>query len=226
MLNILFAETALELVPKEITRHPAVRRNAKKMGKNPEHCLLDRNLHHYAMLRLLNSEKRGRPDIIHFCLLEALGSPLNKVGKLTITAHTYDDNTINIMPEVRLPRDCLRFNNLMEQLLTEKQVPQKPELPLLKIEKNDIKKVKDNINPTKTIVLTSHGKLNNLKELCRKISQESKPLVIIGAYPTGPMDKKTLDIADEMISIYPETLEAWVITSRLIYEYEQATGII
>jgi len=30
------------------------------------------------MKKLRESEKRGRPDIVHFALLEALGSPLNK----------------------------------------------------------------------------------------------------------------------------------------------------
>jgi len=226
MLNILFAETALELVPRQIIKHPSVTRNAKRMGKKPESCLLDRSLHHHAMLRLPDSEKRGRPDIIHFCLLEALGTPLNKKGGLSLISQTYDNNSIFISPEVRLPRDCHRFNSLMEQLLTEYQVPQAPELPLLKLEKMTINQVKESIKPTKTIALTSHGKLSNFKEVCKEISVEPKPLVLIGAYPSGPMNNETLTIADEQISIYPEALEAWVVTSRLIYEFEQSIGLI
>ncbi len=38
------------------------------------------------------------------------------------------------------------------------------------------------------------------------------------------MTEETLSLADEAISIYPEPLEAWVVTSRLIYEYEKALG--
>ena len=78
MLNLFFVESSLELVPRKIARHPSVTRNAQREGKNPEGVLLDRSLHHHAMLSLPEAEKRGRPDIIHFCLLEALGSPLNK----------------------------------------------------------------------------------------------------------------------------------------------------
>ncbi|MBN1682313.1 16S rRNA methyltransferase, partial [Candidatus Bathyarchaeota archaeon] len=226
MINILFAETALELVPREILKHPSVTRNAKRMGKKPERCLLDRSLHHYAMQNLLDSEKRGRPDIIHFCLLEALGSPLNKKGKLNLLSQTYNKETIFFSPEVRLPRDCYRFNTLMEQLLIEKQVPPKPDKPLLRIEKMTLKEIIDFVKPTKKIVLTNHGSQSNLENVCKKIVNEINPLFIIGAYPTGPMNKEVLSIADETISIYPEPLETWVVTSRLIYEYEKTKGLM
>ena len=82
MLNLILVEAALELVPKRILRHPSVRRNAKRRGKPPEETLLNRSIHHSAMSRLENSEKRGRPDIANVCLLETQGSPLNKLGKL------------------------------------------------------------------------------------------------------------------------------------------------
>jgi rRNA pseudouridine-1189 N-methylase Emg1 (Nep1/Mra1 family) len=38
------------------------------------------------------------------------------------------------------------------------------------------------------------------------------------------MAKETLALADEAFSIYPESLQAWVVTSRLIYGYEKASG--
>ena len=54
---------------------------------------------------------------------------------------------------------------------------------------------------------------------------EINPLFIIGAYPTGPMNENIISIADEITSIYPEPLETWVVTSRLIYEYEKTKGL-
>jgi rRNA pseudouridine-1189 N-methylase Emg1 (Nep1/Mra1 family) len=36
------------------------------------------------------------------------------------------------------------------------------------------------------------------------------------------MREETMSHADEAVSIYPEALEAWVVTSRLLYEYEKA----
>ncbi|MCX6656638.1 MAG: hypothetical protein NTY03_16185 [Candidatus Bathyarchaeota archaeon] len=53
MLNLLFVEASLELVPKQIVHHPSVTRNAKREVKKPDEVLLDRILHHHAMLRPL-----------------------------------------------------------------------------------------------------------------------------------------------------------------------------
>jgi rRNA pseudouridine-1189 N-methylase Emg1 (Nep1/Mra1 family) len=36
MLNLLFVEASLELVPKQIAHHPSVTRNAKREGKRPD----------------------------------------------------------------------------------------------------------------------------------------------------------------------------------------------
>jgi rRNA small subunit pseudouridine methyltransferase Nep1 len=160
MLHIVFVEAALETVPPSILRHPSVRRSAKRQGKRPEEVLLNRSLHHSAMSRLPEDHKRGRPDIAQICLLEALGAPLNREGGLRVWLHTFGGYAIEISPEVRVPRDCNRFNGLMEQLFSLGRVP-----------------------------------------------------------PEGD----SLSQADEAVSIHAEPIEAWVVTSRLIYEYEKTT---
>jgi len=224
MLNLLFVESSLELVPRKITRHPSVTRNAKREGKSPNEVLLDRSLHHHAMLSLPEAEKRGRPDIIHFCLLEALGSPLNKVGKLKPLVHTLNGDLLDISPELRLPRDCYRFRSLMEQLFTLGRVPPDGE-PLITLSRKSLKEVKKERSPSRTVALTSHGEARKLGDLCKELAVEPNPMVLIGAYPHGPMREETLAEADESVSIYPEALEAWVVTSRLVYEYEKASGL-
>ena len=224
MLNLLFVEASLELVPRKIARHPSVTRNAKREGKNPEEVLLDRSLHHHAMLSLPEAEKRGRPDIIHFCLLEALGSPLNKAGKLKPIVHTLNSDLLDVSPELRLPRDCYRFRSLIEQLFAVKRVP--PDVdPLITLSRKSLSDVKKGVNPSRTVALTSHGRARRLSDLCMDLATEPNPLVFLGAYPNGPMREETLKEADEVVSIYPEALEAWVVTSRLVSEYEKATGL-
>lgn len=224
MLNLLFVEASLELVPRKIARHPSVTRNAKREGKNPEEVLLDRSLHHHAMLSLPEAEKRGRPDIIHFCLLEALGSPLNKAGKLKLIVHTLNSDLLDVSPELRLPRDCYRFRSLIEQLFAVKRVPPVGD-PLITLSRKSLSDVKKGVNPSRTVALTSHGKARRLSDLCMDLATEPNPLVFLGAYPNGPMREETLKEADESVSIYPEALEAWVVTSRLVYEYEKAMGL-
>ena len=147
MLNLLFVEASLELVPRQIAHHPSVTRNAKRERKRSDEVLLDRSLHHHAMRSLPEGEKRGRPDILHFCLLEALGSPLNMAGRLRLLAHTVNGELLNFSRELRLPRDCYRFKSLMEQLFAEGRVPPGVEPPLITLSKKSLGEVKREIAP-------------------------------------------------------------------------------
>jgi len=220
LLNIVFTETALELVPRSILHHPSVRRNAKRRKKPPEETLLDRSIHHFAMLKLVDAEKRGRPDIIHFCLLLTQGSPLNKMGKLRTYISLYDGSCVFVDPSTRPPRDCNRFNSLMEQLLVNTVIPKKGK-PLMKITPYNLVDLVENLKPSKIVALSSHGEPSSFEEVASMLAAEESPLVFIGAYPSGPMKPEVSGLADEVISIYPEPLEAWTVTSRMIYEYEK-----
>lgn len=222
MLNLILVEAALETVPPGIQHHPSVRRNARRRGKRPTETLLDRSLHHAAMNGLIKSYKRGRPDIVHFCLLEALGAPLNREGGLRVWVHTFGGYAIEVARETRLPRGCSRFNSLMEQLFLEGRVPPEGSKALLSLQRTSLRGLMRGIGASHIVALTSHGKQTNLGELCRRLAGEENPAVFIGAYPSGPMEEETLSLADEAASIHPEALEAWVVTSRLIYEYERA----
>ena len=222
MLNLAFVETSLELVPPEIIHHPAVKRNAKRRGKRAEESMLDRSLHHYAMNKLENSEKRGRPDIIQYCLLLAFGSPLNRADNLRVYANTLHGYSIRIDPETRPPRDGLRFNGLMEQLFLNGKVPADSAKPLMTLKREKLSQLKEAIAPSKTIALSSHGEPSSFQEVSSMLVSEENPLVLIGAYPNGPMEEESLSQADVIYSVYPKPLEAWTVTSRIIYEYEKS----
>jgi rRNA small subunit pseudouridine methyltransferase Nep1 len=224
MLHLVFVEAALETVPPGIIGHPSVRRNAKRRKKPPGETLLNRSLHHSVMDRLPYAHKRGRPDITNICLLEALGSPLNREGRLSTWIHTFGGHSIEVSPEARPPRDCNRFNSLVEQLFANGEVPPGSERPLMTLTQQSLETLKARISPSLTVALTSHGKPSNLETVASRLASEEAPAVFIGAFPHGSMTDETLTLVDEAISIYPEALEAWVVTSRLIYEYEKASS--
>lgn len=224
MLHIVLVEGALETVPPVILRHPSVRRNAKRRGKRPEETLLNRSLHHSAMDRLPESHKRGRPDIAHFCLLEALGSPLNREGGLRVWVHTYGGYAIEISSRARLPRDCNRFDGLVEQLFSEGKVGPEGGEPLMTLRQMELGALLEEISSRRTVALTSHGEPSSLEDLCNSLVPCDASAAMIGAFPHGPMREETLSLADGAVSIYPEPLEAWVVTSRLVYEFERALG--
>jgi len=58
-----------------------------------------------------------------------------------------------------------------------------------------------------------------------KLSVEKRPIVIVGGFPHGHFLETTLRLANDVVSIYPEMLETWTVTSRIIYEYERAISL-
>ena len=59
--SIIIAEAALELVPRNLRYHHAVRAHAARLGRNPEETFLDRNYHHAAMKTDPSLSKHGTP---------------------------------------------------------------------------------------------------------------------------------------------------------------------
>jgi rRNA small subunit pseudouridine methyltransferase Nep1 len=220
VLSIVLADSAIEPVPKEIANHPAIRAHARRRGKGPEEILLDVSYHHSAMKPFERFEKRGRPDITHFSALEALGSPLNKDGKLETWIHTVKDEAIRINPETRLPRNYERFVSLMEQLLKERQVPPNGKV-LLEAEALSLEQLVERIQPTKLIALSTLGKPTMLEDACVDLAKEKKPAIMIGGFARGHFTEQDVSLCDGMFRIDRDALDSWVVTSRTIYEYER-----
>jgi len=226
LLNLILAESALETIPEKLWKHPAIQKYAKLRRKHPRFVLLDRSYHHRAMKRLEHSEKRGRPDIVHFALLEALGSPLNKEGLLQVYVHTFDDYVITVNPETRLPRNYDRFVNLTEQLFEYRRVPpQRHQTALLTLEHKPLTQLIREVKPSYALAFSRTGKPRMLEEAISKLSNEKKPVLIIGGFPHGHFSEATLKLVNETVCIDPDMLETWTVTSRAIYEYERALSV-
>jgi len=219
LLILILAECALEPIPRGLWRHPTIKRHSKRRGKPPQVILLDRSYHHSAMKNLKESEKRGRPDIIHFALLEALGSPLNKEGLLQVYVHTINDYVITVNPEARLPRNYNRFIGLMEQLFESEKVPSTGQT-LLRLEHKTLPKLLQEIKSDYVVAFSRKGSPKTLEEAVSKLLHKERPAVIIGGFPHGHFSETTIRLASEVVCIDPGMFETWTLTSRVIYEYE------
>lgn len=225
LLTLVLAESALQTIPKPLWKHSVVQKHAKLQRKHPRFAILDRSYHHSAMKTLALSEKRGRPDIVHFALLEALGSPLNKEGLLAVYVHTIDEYVISINHETRLPRNYNRFIGLMEQLFELGQIPPKSETPLLSLKKQTLAQLLTNIRASHIIALSRTGKSDTLEASVSRLAEEKIPVVLVGGFPKGHFSKATTKLADEIVCIDKQMLETWTIVSRVIYEFELAHSI-
>ncbi len=224
MLTLVLAESALETIPRHLWSHPSVKRYSKKRKKHPRFLLLDRSYHHAFMKTLPESEKRGRPDIVHFALLEALGSPLNKERLLQVYIHTINDQVVRVKPEARLPRNYNRFVGLMEQLFELERAPPNGSA-LLNMEPKTLSQLLTQISPTQVIAFSTKGKPRTLEDVMLKLSSQERPTVIVGCFPHGHFSKSTIRLVDEMFCIDKETLETWTVISRVVYEYERAISL-
>jgi rRNA small subunit pseudouridine methyltransferase Nep1 len=176
------------------------------------------------MKELAESEKRGRPDIIHFALLEALGSPLNKERLLQVYVHTINDYVISVNSEVRLPRNYDRFIGLLEQLYELGKIHTKGQT-LLRLEHKTLPQLLDEIKADYVMVLSRKGSPKTLEDAIPSLLEKQEPAVIIGGFPHGHFSKTTIRLADEVVCIDLDMVETWTLTSRVIYEYERAISL-
>ena len=223
MLYIVLIESALELVPRQLWSHPAIVKNARRRRKKPGEILLDKSIHYHAMKGLEYSEKRGRPDIIHVSLLNALGSPLNIENKLRIYIHTINDYVIFIKPTTRIPRNYLRFTGLMEQLLVYGRVPPDSKQPLIYIKEMGLEDLLDIIGK-KLILLDEAGTPLSPDRVIKEALAENM-VIGIGGFPHGSFSKKIYELAYNVYSIYPKPLETWIVLSRIIEAAERRLGL-
>jgi len=224
MLNLVLAESALELVPQSLWSHAAVSKRARLWGKRAGETLLDRSYHHAAMLSLKDGQKRGRPDIVHLCLLNALGTPLNGEGLLRTIVHTREDKVISIRPETRLPKNYDRFVGLIEQLYSLGRVPISGQA-LLDIRSQRLAELAGEVGASRVVALSRAGVRSTVEEVIASVVKETNPLILVGGFPRGRFTVGMLKLADDIFSIDPEMLDAWIVVSRIIYEYERAIGL-
>lgn len=222
-LTVILAECGLELIPQEIKNNPAVLKNVKNQSYPSK--LLDNALHHSAMGVLKDKTKRGRPDITHVCLLNALGSPLNKSGKLKLYIHTLNNRIYEINPEIKIARNYNRFKGLIAKLLIEDEIKTENLILISRVNKNlnDLLKFH---SKEEIILFSSKGELvNNHFELFEKNISKNYA-AIVGCFQKGLFSDEILSVSNKIVSISQYHLDAWVALSKVIGYYEFSNDII
>jgi rRNA small subunit pseudouridine methyltransferase Nep1 len=218
LLSLVIAESALELVPLELQRHNSVTSSAKRFDKSPSEILLDISWHFAAMKGIKNEIKRGRPDLVHFSLLEACSIPLYFANKLNVFVHTIDDKVISIGQNVRLPKSYHRFIGLVEKLYATRRIKENDNT-LLEIEEMSLGNLIKKINPAQTIALSSKGIKSSYQKLAEEINNDA--CLVIGGFSKGQFFDKNREYFDKILSVDKDPLEAHIIISRVLYECEK-----
>ncbi len=222
-LTVILAECGLELIPEEIKNRPAIQKNIKK-DYYPS-LLLDNALHHSAMVKLKDVGKRGRPDITHSCLLNALGSPLNKSGNLKLYIHTLNNKIFEINPQIKIARNYNRFKGLMAKLLRENEIRIK-ELLLISQFNGNLRDLVKSFKKREIIIFSSRGELVKYHLDLFDKDLKKNYIAIIGGFQKGYFTEDILNLSDKIVSISNYSLDAWVIANKIVSYYEITNDII
>lgn len=218
MISLVLAESALELVPLELQDHPSILSHAHKLGKNPSEILLDNSWHYAAMKGIDNEIKRGRPDLVHFSILEATTIPLYLQNKIKIYIHTIDDKVIYIGENVHIPKSYHRFEGLIEKLFLEKTIQSDTNV-LLEIKEKSFSELINEIKPTKIIGFSTKGELRSFEKISSEISDNT--CIVIGGFQKGHFSESTKSKINHLFSVDNLSYEAHVVIARMLYEYEK-----
>ena len=222
MFTIILVESSLELIPKELFHHQSVLAYSKKFKKPISNTLLDNSWHFGAMKGLDNEIKRGRPDIVHLTLLSICTSPAFYKNKIRVFIHTVNNEIISINNNTRLPKSYHRFQGLIEKLFLTKKIESETEI-LMEIKNSSLPKLISKIKPDEVIALTTEGQKTTLQKLIHKAKDNS--CILIGGFQKGHFNKETQKLIEKSFSIHDSSLEAHLVASRLVYEYEKTIFI-
>jgi len=218
MVFLIIAESALELVPEDLQNHISITTHAQKLKKKPSKILLDNSWHFAAMKGIKDEIKRGRPDLVHFCILEATTIPLYRQNKIKLYVHTNDNKVIYFGENVNIPKSYHRFEGLIEKLFEEKSIETEGKT-LLKIANKSFSELINELKPSKVIGFSTKGQKKSLEEIASEITQDS--CLVIGGFQKGHFSNDVLNILDELVSLGNTSFEAHVIIARMLYEYEK-----
>jgi rRNA small subunit pseudouridine methyltransferase Nep1 len=225
--SLIIAEAALELVPRNLRNHQAVRAHAARLGRNPGETFLDRSYHHTAMKTDPSLAKHGRPDIVHLSLAAVMSSPLYLNNKVRVFVSTINRNSIIIGEGIRFPKSYARFDGLMADLFKNKKIRNREGTKVM-LELNEgvtfDQLVDHTIRPRQVIGFSSIGVPSTLEKVVSdslSLNSLSSCAFVVGGFPKGHFSNATSGKFTGLYNISNKGLEAHVVVARLVYECEK-----
>jgi rRNA small subunit pseudouridine methyltransferase Nep1 len=167
------------------------------------------------MKRLPDSLKRGRPDIAHFALMEALSTPLFMNMMLKVYVHTINDKIIAIADNLRIPKSYFRFERLMVSLFRDNVIKSNEGTILMELSDGTFADLIDIIKPNMVIGLSTVG----VQSKAQKVAENSS--LVIGGFAKGHFSENVTKSLGPTYSISNLALETHVVIARILYECEK-----
>jgi rRNA small subunit pseudouridine methyltransferase Nep1 len=173
------------------------------------------------MKRLPDSLKRGRPDIIHFSLMEALATPLFMKRKLKVYVHTVNDKIITIADNLRIPKSYFRFERLMGNLFKDNVIKSGDGSILMELSDGTFADLVNIIKPNTVIGLSTRGVESKAQKVAENALGVDHSCIVVGGFAKGHFSENVTKYLGPTYSISNIGLEAHVVIARVLYECEK-----
>jgi rRNA small subunit pseudouridine methyltransferase Nep1 len=173
------------------------------------------------MKRLPDSLKRGRPDIVHFALMEALSTPLFMNMMLKVYVHTINDKIIAIADNLRIPKSYFRFERLMVSLFRDKVIKSNEGTILMELSDSTFADLIDMIKPDMVIGLSTVGVQSKAQKVAENALSVDHSSLVIGGFAKGHFSENVTRSIGPTYSISNVALETHVVIARILYECEK-----
>lgn len=222
MINLIIADAEIETIPPDLSRDFNIINLAKRRGKSFDRILLDSNYMHSSIDKHFpgESNRRGRPDIIHTLLMVVQDSILNRERQVRIMIHTRMNKIITINPETRLPRSYNRFTGLIESLLVKGKIESNGAV-LMEICDGTLEDALKMVKSERVIVFSPSGEKKSIDEL----TEGSEITYIIGGFSEGDYISDAYSLG-KACSIYKDELTIWTVASEIICSRERRLGLV
>lgn len=173
------------------------------------------------MKRLPDSLKRGRPDIAHFALMEALSTPLFMNMMLKVYVHTINDKIIAIADNLRIPKSYFRFERLMVSLFRDNVIKSNEGTILMELSDGTFAELIDMIKPNMVIGLSTVGVQSKAQKVAENARSVDHSSLVIGGFAKGHFSENVTKSLGPTYSISNLALETHVVIARILYECEK-----
>jgi rRNA small subunit pseudouridine methyltransferase Nep1 len=173
------------------------------------------------MKRLPDSLKRGRPDIAHFALMEALSTPLFMNMMLKVYVHTINDKIIAIADNLRIPKSYFRFERLMVSLFRDNVIKSNEGTVLMELSDGTFADLIDMIKSNMVIGLSTVGVQSKAQKVAENARSVDHSSLVIGGFAKGHFSENVTKSLGPTYSISNLALETHVVIARILYECEK-----
>lgn len=211
--TLAIVDAELEVVPKEKLGGVKLRASSDALFGKRE-VILDHVLHADLVRAMPESNRRGRPDILHHALTLAISSIPYRMGDIDVVVHTRNNEAIYFGPKAEIPQNYFEFLRRLGDLYTDGQVDCREKRWAIETDR-DLAHIVAKSRAEVRVLLSPVGEVKGLGKLMKGF-QENNAIIMFGGFPEGDFKSPVNDLADISVSLGPDLLNINAVTAEIL----------